>query len=1609
MPDTGQNAIPPPPEGYSLMSAPPVPTPAAGEDSNIPPPPSGYNLVAAPSSGFDFSSVGGQSVSNTTSPSFGGATISPRVPSLWDRVEAMIGGAAPSGSAIARATQQQGVTTPSDIAIARGEAKPQQGNIALIAPELAMTPTEQQEHPILTGFGQFTHGLTTPQSMMTILMSGGFGELAAAGKAGASADMMARAVKLAPQLASLGFSAQMIKGIYNQIPEFKNAWDTGNSGEILRLGTLALLSSAFAAHAAQHGITGETGAPATGMGRAVESMTGTFGKGVQQMAEPAAKFVPAALGAAAGAAGEAVSGAAGAAGEIAGRGAGKVKEAIMGKPVTAPELVGKVTQATGEDVAIAARALKSVDTSKAQTFSDLSKILDAKVRENTAAVDAALSKSTEVFKPADLEKSVPVEGGSDVVSSPVKEALNQLRDFYEKTNDTEGIAKIQGLQAKEESGLTVKEINDIARLHGRDLNAYNAADELASGLRKRAAENTRTDVKDIVRKLTPNEETRTLDKNTSDLITTRDMTDQMAEKVQKLQNKFEKAGLLQKVGSLLGKGVNLASGGMVKGLIKSITGIGETEGTTLNAIQVERNIPKSLKLLNKLIEMDPDAALKEVQKLESGAPLAVPIDLPAEREVMRQPQTTSQAAPTGGGGTLPLELKADLEKQAGRKLTDEEAIALDRGNLERDMAKAGPGEMAAIREQHRQTLEKVGRAVNPIPATAESGLGSKIDLETRKAKELPAPTPKKQNAAAGWIKPDGSFRDFHPEAATHKEDAEKGPFKSGTTVASLINKGWVRKAGQGAYEVSILTPETVDAVEKDLVQDSHDLRTGAEYGRPAETVDIDFSDRKSISIPFSKLEDSGFDLRKAGGKELQDAIQTKTRKKIDLETRRSDEVTKVRDQIEAAGYVFRGESSKGTSENRAFLYSPKDEPDNVKIVYQDWLAAPGPKARPQQEYKLPTQPAQPTPTERRSSGYMPGDELIHEWGHVTNAALENLGTEGIKSHLHPSLGPKTTAAATVVFHNVDFNDPESVARNSGRILSTVLGGAAANELHSGIPFEINQGIFGDISVLKKTFLEAGFSKDEIDGAIRYGLDRAKRNLTTPGISDILLQNAKVREAGLTETMHASPERTEGYAQEVRRIRNESKARTEQEAVQGFGERNVGGIGEERQQMVAGTESGISKGSPAAGLEARREVTGEESEHPTVTALKTKYGSSINPADMVKGEASFLHSDGTVTNIGSLDHPAAISSAEGRDLTGGGDVDRIEFINNTGSIRVRYRPTARAGREIVFSVPEKGVTSEQVDMMRQAVGKMGRNGNLLIEVARTGEEPSESVRSWPENKVKGFATPKDVEPMLREIGAHPEQKVDLAATRENWAQKAEEDAKTQGGGFTIDPRTGEAPISGYMVEAYPESRVMLDHDATAADIQKLYDDNKTLFNKHSELHVGGYGKELNISANVENRAAAEALAKKLDQISIWDVKKGEEIPTGGAGKTTEFPDYSLEQRMADLRGSKINLEVRREPAQKVKDTTVVTPMDSAVRAKKFFNWAPEDSQLIRRSVYDDKKKTLDITFQKNGRKYQYADVPEKIFDGLKSAESAGSYFNSQILDKYKHKEITEGKQ
>jgi hypothetical protein len=60
----------------------------------------------------------------------------------------------------------------------------------------------------------------------------------------------------------------------------------------------------------------------------------------------------------------------------------------------------------------------------------------------------------------------------------------------------------------------------------------------------------------------------------------------------------------------------------------------------------------------------------------------------------------------------------------------------------------------------------------------------------------------------------------------------------------------------------------------------------------------------------------------------------------------------------------------------------------------------------------------------------------------------------------------------------------------------------------------------------------------------------------------------------------------------------------------------------------------------------------------------------------------------------------------------------------------------------------------------------------------------------------------------------------------------------------------------------------------------------------------------------------------------------------------------------------------------------------------------DSSNITRFGYDKRSSVLSIEFKKGGS-YQYFDVPEAVFDAMKSADSKGQYFAQKVKGVFRY--------
>lgn len=292
-------------------------------------------------------------------------------------------------------------------------------------------------------------------------------------------------------------------------------------------------------------------------------------------------------------------------------------EGMFGKRVTegtaaaesksVDKVVGRIIQGKEKDIPAATKVLSSIDIKGIKTYKDLFTKLDDRVSALSHAQDTHLNRTNPAAIPMDKLVVTTKVGSQEITHNFIDDALTQLHNFYEKTNDVTGQAEVSQLIDKAKSGgLSLKDVNDVARIHGTELNAYNQNGELASGLTKQAAENTRAGLKATVRQLSGEQggkASEAIDKSISDTMRTRDLVGKVQSKVNDLQQNIKERTLGEKAGRLFSQVVNTLGLNTPKGAIEYFLGRG-TGLKTLNALDLEQGLQKGLKSINSLINAD---------------------------------------------------------------------------------------------------------------------------------------------------------------------------------------------------------------------------------------------------------------------------------------------------------------------------------------------------------------------------------------------------------------------------------------------------------------------------------------------------------------------------------------------------------------------------------------------------------------------------------------------------------------------------------------------------------------------------------------------------------------------------------------------------------------------------------------------------------------------------------------------------------------------------------------------------------------------------------------------------------------------------------------------
>lgn len=290
------------------------------------------------------------------------------------------------------------------------------------------------------------------------------------------------------------------------------------------------------------------------------------------------------------AAGEAVGG-------VAKAGMKKTANVMYPKP-TPKEALGQVLQGKTKDIPKGEKAFAVVDTKGVKTYAELGDRIDSTIVDYGRKVDDVLMRDKTAY-PLDALKTVEkTAGGKAVEQNFVEKAITQLRELYDKTDDLAKAADMDDLLTKAQtSGLTKKEVNDIARVYGSEYRAFNpSSGEPLTSVNPQMYENVRKGLKEVARRGL-DDTAKELDDTLSGLLNTRRLIEKNVEAANRLRQKVDERGLGEKIGRAALTAMDLATFGTVKGAVLKMfpRGLGYK---TKNYIDLEDSLKRNLKIIN---------------------------------------------------------------------------------------------------------------------------------------------------------------------------------------------------------------------------------------------------------------------------------------------------------------------------------------------------------------------------------------------------------------------------------------------------------------------------------------------------------------------------------------------------------------------------------------------------------------------------------------------------------------------------------------------------------------------------------------------------------------------------------------------------------------------------------------------------------------------------------------------------------------------------------------------------------------------------------------------------------------------------------------------------
>jgi hypothetical protein len=279
------------------------------------------------------------------------------------------------------------------------------------------------------------------------------------------------------------------------------------------------------------------------------------------------------------------------------------------------QLSQTITQGKTKDLAVMQRSIREIDAKGINDYSDLIRAFNDKV-----GVLAQKSDQITGSKPSPIPMRMWATktrvGDTVIKQNPVTDSLNHLEEVYRKTNMPAEAERIVQLRNTANSiGLNPTQVNQIAREYGLEFGqkAFSKTGEPLTGVNARAFENTRKSLKQAILRQVDDPAFLETDRAMSDFIRLRSLSKNVNEKVNQLRGRTQKRSLGEQAGRALFNLIDAltfrGAGGFIRAVMPRGAGF-----KVMNAIDLEKNLQKNIKQLQKVLDAKDDRSILQAIK-----------------------------------------------------------------------------------------------------------------------------------------------------------------------------------------------------------------------------------------------------------------------------------------------------------------------------------------------------------------------------------------------------------------------------------------------------------------------------------------------------------------------------------------------------------------------------------------------------------------------------------------------------------------------------------------------------------------------------------------------------------------------------------------------------------------------------------------------------------------------------------------------------------------------------------------------------------------------------------------------------------------------------------